>query len=125
MTRRGHCLCGETTFEYDGPENWTGICHCESCRRQTASPATAFMGVPNGKWRWTGQQPETYSSSEGRVRSFCGNCGAPVAYQSDEYPNEIHFYAALLDDAESFRAEKQFHVGERLQWFDPKAEPSV
>lgn len=119
MTRSGHCLCGEVSFEYDGPENWTGICYCESCRRQTASPATAFMGVPNGKWRWTGKAPKTYVSSVGRIRSFCGNCGSPVAYQTDEYPDEIHFYAALLTDAENFVANGQSFPEERLKWFRP------
>lgn len=46
---RGDCLCGHPAFEYEGEPNWQGWCHCESCRRQTASLATAYLGVDHGK----------------------------------------------------------------------------
>jgi len=54
MRKPGHCLCSAITYEYDGLENWMAPCHCESCRRATASPFTSFLGVPNGHWHWTG-----------------------------------------------------------------------
>jgi len=44
--RTGRCLCGKVNWRYAGPENWRGHCHCGSCRRNTASPFTTFMGVP-------------------------------------------------------------------------------
>lgn len=116
MTRRGHCLCGAVTFEYQGEENWRTHCHCESCRRQTASPFTTFMGVPNGAWRWTGAEPATYVSSPGVRRRFCPTCGAPVAYQADRFPDEIHFYASLLDEPADFAPQAHVHFSERLPW---------
>ena len=116
MNRSGHCLCGAVTFSYEGSENWRGYCHCDSCRRATASPVTTFMGVQNGKWRWTGKAPQTYVSSKGVIRSFCGTCGAQVSYQNEEMPDEIHFYAALLDDPENFLPEVHFHWEEHLPW---------
>lgn len=118
MTRSGHCLCGKTRFEYDGPENWRGYCHCESCRRQCGAPVTAFMGVAHGRWRWTGAAPQDYRSSAGVTRSFCKTCGAPVAYQTSDLPDEIHFYAALLSDPADFEPQKHFHWDEHLPWLD-------
>ena len=73
MTRTGHCLCGAVTFVYDGPENWRGFCHCDSCRRATASPVTAYMGVSHGNWRWTGETPREYASSPGVTRLWRDN----------------------------------------------------
>ncbi|MEM1383173.1 MAG: GFA family protein [Pseudomonadota bacterium] len=116
MTRRGHCLCGAVRFEYEGPENWRAHCHCESCRRQTASPFTTFMGVPHGAWRWTGTEPAAYASSPGVRRRFCANCGAPVAFEADRYPDEIHFYAALLEDHADFAPRGHLHWEERVAW---------
>lgn len=116
MTRTGHCLCGAVRFAYDGPENWRGFCHCDSCRRATASPVTAFMGVPNGHWRWTGVEPAVFASSPGVTRRFCAACGAQVSYESTDQPGEIHFYAALLDDPEDFAPDAHFHYDEHLPW---------
>ena len=114
--KRGHCLCGAITFEYSGPENWRAHCHCESCRRQTASPFTTFMGVPNGAWKWTGAAPAVYESSPGVRRSFCPTCGAPVAFEADRFPDEIHFYAALLDEPSYFAPQGHVHWEERMPW---------
>ena len=83
--RKGHCLCGAVSFEYEGPENWVGHCHCESCRRNTSSAFTTFMGVPNAAYRFTGIEPAVYQSSPGVRRLFCPKCGAPVAYDADKF----------------------------------------
>ncbi len=116
MTKTGHCLCGAVGFACDGPENWMAHCHCESCRRATASPFTSFFGVPNGMWRWTGEEPKTFSSSPGVVRSFCGKCGSQMAYQADRFPNEAHFYAATLDDQSGYVPTVHVHSDEMVGW---------
>ncbi len=115
-TRKGRCLCGAVTYEYDGPENWVGHCHCESCRRNCSAPFTTFVGVPNGTWRFTGIEPAAYESSPGVRRLFCPNCGAPVAYDAEKFPDEIHFYLAALEDSSGI--EPAFHVfaGEKVPW---------
>ena len=115
---RGHCLCGAVSYEYSGPENWRAYCHCESCRRNTASPVTAFLGVPRSAFRFTGKAPAVYRSSPGVRRLFCAACGTPMAYDSDRYPDEIHLYAATLENPENYRPQAHVHVAERLNWFD-------
>lgn len=116
--KKGHCLCEAISFEYSGDENWRGHCHCESCRRSTSSPFTTFLGVPREAFRFTGSEPSVYQSSPGVRRLFCGTCGTQIAYESDRYPDEIHFYAASLEQSATF--EPQFHTyyGERLPWID-------
>ena len=95
MTLSGHCLCGAVTWTAEGPELWACYCHCESCRRTCAAPVTAFFGVPRAGFRWTGTDPAAYASSPGVTRRFCGTCGTPMAYLTDEDPDGIHLYAAL------------------------------
>ncbi|WP_172721080.1 GFA family protein [Pseudooceanicola lipolyticus] len=119
MEKTGRCLCGAVSFAYEGAENWRVHCHCESCRRQTASAFTTFLGVSNGQWAWTGATPKVYRSSPGVRRSFCGTCGAPVAFEADRYPDEIHFYAALLDDHSDFAPQGHVHWDERVAWVTP------
>lgn len=116
--RTGHCLCGATTFEFSGTETWACFCHCADCRRQTASPVTAFLGVLLDRFEWTGAQPKIYASSTGVTRSFCGTCGTPMAYQADRYPGEIHLYAATLSNPETFSPKFHVQYGEHLPWLN-------
>lgn len=117
-TTRGRCLCGGVTFEYEGPELWRGYCHCESCRRNTASPVTAFLGVPADKARLEGETLAVFRSSPGVRRSFCNRCGTPMAYESENDPGEMHFYAACLESPADYAPQFHVHVGERLPWFE-------
>jgi hypothetical protein len=116
----GRCLCGAVRYEFTGPENWTAYCHCESCRRATASPVTAFLGVPLAAFRFTGKAPAVYHSSPGVRRSFCAGCGTPMAYEADRFPDEIHLYAATLEKPEAYRPQEHVYCAERLAWFDVK-----
>lgn len=117
-TRTGGCLCGRVRWAYEGPENWRAHCHCTSCRRNTASPFTTFMGVPYARFRFAGAVPETYVSSPGVRRRFCATCGTPVAYEADRYPEEIHLYAASLDDVADFQPQFHVHVAEAVPWVE-------
>jgi len=112
---KGHCLCGAVRFEYDSIK-WAGYCHCASCRRNCASPVTAFFGVKDGDWRWTGDEPATFSASDHATRWFCEKCGTPMAYASTRFADEIHFYAATLENPELFVPTQHFHHGEHLSW---------
>lgn len=112
---RGHCLCGACRFELEGPANWVGHCHCESCRRATASPFTTWIGQQNGRWRMTGEMG-AYQSRPGRRRGFCASCGTPMYYETEELPQERHFYAALLERPEDVEPLVQFHAEEHLGW---------
>jgi hypothetical protein len=116
--RRGRCLCGAVRYEYQGPENWVGHCHCESCRRNTSSPFTTFMGVPRTAFRFTGVEPAVYHSSPGVRRLHCPDCGAPVAYDADRHPDEIHFYLAALEDASGLTPQFHVFVAEKVPWID-------
>ncbi len=113
---RGHCLCGACRFELTGPHNFVGHCHCESCRRATASPVTTWVGQPNGFWAFTGSEPVQYQSSAGNMRGFCGTCGTPMFFRADRFPDEVHFYAALLENPDDVTPTAHFHAEERLQW---------
>ena len=112
----GRCLCGSVRYAFDGPPNWQAHCHCESCRRATAAPFASFFGVARDRMRWTGNAPATYASSPGVTRSFCATCGTPMAYLTDQRPDEIDLYAATLTDPAAYCATQHVHWNERLPW---------
>jgi hypothetical protein len=116
QSQRGRCLCGACGFELIGEFNWVGHCHCESCRRATASPFTTWIGQANGRWRFLGETPVSYASSPGVTRGFCGKCGSPIFFRADRFPDEVHFCAALLEQPERVAPSTHFHSKEMLPW---------
>lgn len=112
----GHCLCGRVRFAFDGAPNWQAHCHCESCRRNCSAPFTSYFSVDHGKWRWTGEHPETFGSSPGVTRHFCARCGTPMAYESTAFADEMHFFAASLDDPAPYQPTQHVHWKEHVPW---------
>ena len=116
--KKGHCLCKQVTWEYTGPETWACYCHCDDCRRNCASPVTAFIGVNLSDFKWTGDLPAVYPSSPGVKRHFCNRCGTPMAFEAEHYAGEIHLYAATLENPQDFKPEFHVHCAKKLVWLD-------
>ena len=114
----GRCLCRAIGYEVTAPPRVTVFCHCESCRRSTSSPVTTFLIVNKSDFAWTRGQPRIFASSPGVRRSFCGDCGSPLAYESDERANHFDLYAASLDDPTQVVPQAHVHVQEQLPWFE-------
>ncbi len=112
----GHCLCGAVRYRADAAPLWQAHCHCESCRRATASGFTSFFGIADGHWQWTGAEPKRYASSPGVERFFCPTCGSQMAYRADRFPGEIHFYAGTLDAPEAYAPTTHVLWEEHMPW---------
>ncbi len=112
----GRCLCGAVHYKFD-PDAllWTGYCHCDSCRRACSAPVTVYFGVRLSAWRWFGE-PASFASSTHATRSFCRDCGSPLAYRTKKLPDEIHGFAASLDDPAAFAPQAHFYHAEALPW---------
>ncbi len=115
-THPGGCLCGALRFEARGKPLWVAHCHCRSCRRNTGSAFATFVGYKREQFRVIEGALQSYASSPGVARSFCGTCGTPLTYGSERWPDEVHVYVSTLDRPEAFEPEAHVHVGERLPW---------
>lgn len=114
---KGRCLCGHLRFQCDGEPSWVVYCHCESCRRQTASPMTAFFNFPLARVHFEGER-HRYESSPGVTRSFCGRCGTPVAYETQKRPGEIDLYLCLLEDLSALAPQSHVFWSEHVPWLE-------
>jgi hypothetical protein len=114
----GRCLCGAIRYEFRGRPEWIVHCHCDSCRRQVSSPLATFVCVLKTHFRFTAGAPKTYTSSPGVSRSFCPECGSPIAYEAERLPDEIHLFHGTLDDPDAFAATAHVHAEEQVAWFE-------
>ena len=112
----GHCYCGAVRFEIEGSSLWVGHCHCESCRRATGSVMTTFAGFRPGQVVFTGAMPHRHTTDGGVTRSFCGQCGSPVAYEIAARDDEIHLHLGLFDDPEPLRPADHSFLEEKVSW---------
>ena len=112
----GRCLCGAVSWAFDGAPLWTAHCHCESCRRATGAGVATFLSIPRDRFRWGGATPRSYASSPGVTRRFCPTCGAPVSYEWEGAPDEVHVYAGHLDDPTRCAPERHDFREEAVPW---------
>jgi len=117
-SHKGRCLCGAIQFEFTGDPNWVAYCHCDSCRRNTASPTTVFIGVNRDRCHYRKGETTYYESSPGVRRHFCGTCGTPLSFDADRYPEELHLYLVNLENPEEFRPQGHVYTSEQLNWFE-------
>ncbi len=117
-SQHGRCHCGAVSFAASGPPDWVAHCHCQSCRRTTASPVTTFAGYKDAAVTWDGAAPQIFNSSAGVERGFCGQCGTPLFYRTERRPNDIDLYLSTFDDPATFQP--QFHVFavEQVAWLN-------
>ncbi len=119
----GHCYCGAVTFEVIGESDWIGHCHCESCRRASGSVMTSFAAFRPDQVVFTGESPRRYATADGVVRSFCGQCGSPIAYESTQDDNEMNLQLGLFDDLEALVPVDHSFLNEKPSWF--QADPQL
>ena len=50
------------------------------------------------------------------VRSFCGGCGTPIAYQHDDSPETIELTTATLDEPERCAPTREIWLEHKLPW---------
>lgn len=118
MTTRGHCLCKETAWEFDGEISWACYCHCDDCRRNCAAPVVAWLGVSASDFKWLGKAAKMINSSSGVNRYFCATCGSPMGFAADHYPGGMHLYAASLDDPTNFKPTFHVNYQSKLPWLE-------
>lgn len=73
----GSCFCGAVQFTVTGNAEAMGYCHCESCRRWSASPVNAFtlwkpetISIHHGA-----DNIGTYNKTPESARQWCKTCG--------------------------------------------------
>jgi hypothetical protein len=114
--RTGRCLCGDVRFEALGAPKWVAWCHCESCRRATGVPVTAYAGFPAEAVRFTGVPPALFASSPGVQRGFCPRCGTSLSFVGERWPGEIHLHLGCFDDASDLVPTVEAYAEERVPW---------
>ncbi len=115
-TFKGSCLCGAIQFQIEGEPKWIAHCHCSDCRRATGAAASTYVGAEKEHAVFLSGAPRVHRSSKGVRRSFCGDCGSPIAYEGERWPSEIHFFVGLFERAKDLVPQGHVYESEKLPW---------
>ena len=77
---------------------------------------TSFATYLLDKVVFTGAMPTRFSTDDGVVRSFCEQCGSPIAYESTEKENQIDLHLGLFDDLEQIKPRNHTFYAEKVSW---------
>jgi hypothetical protein len=117
MTERlykGKCFCGTVEVAAAGAPVVMGYCHCDSCRKWSASPVSAFAlwKAANVKINAGAESLGAYSKTANSVRKWCKLCGGHVM---TEHPplKLIDVYAGLLPELD-FKPREHVHYQEAV-----------
>ena len=114
----GKCLCGKIRFQALGPVIWMGYCHCQSCRRATGSAAVTHVGIKDTSLKILRGRIKIFNSSVSVKRGFCADCGSPISYQADHFPDYIQLYIGSFDEPNRLTPQAHVHVEEKISWFE-------
>lgn len=110
----GGCQCNAIRYSLGATPQFSGICHCESCRRSAGAESVGWLSEEIGGFRVERGELAIYESSPGVRRGFCPKCGTTLTYQNRD--DSIDVTLASLDDPELFPPKVEVWLGERLTW---------
>ena len=115
VSHTGGCRCGTVRFEASVEPHHISYCHCADCRRATGAPVAAFVGFRADAVSFSGEEPQVFGNGPAS-RSFCGNCGSPIAYVDERLKNQIWFMLGAMDEPSNYRPTQHAYVREQLRY---------
>ena len=115
QTHSGGCMCGAVRFRAEGEPLRVGLCHCETCRRNTGAPFGAFAVFRRDRVTIELGDSAYFQSSPTGRRHFCPDCGSPVFglwLDSDD----IDIYLGSLDAPERLAPSYELWTVRRQPW---------
>nr|WP_280940005.1 GFA family protein [Methylobacterium sp. ZNC0032] len=79
--RSGGCNCGAVRYQAAGNPTRAGLCHCQTCRRETGSAFMAFAVWPSDAVRVSGSMDREATSSDVPFLLAAGPGWRPQSYR--------------------------------------------
>ena len=113
---RGHCFCGEVTFQVQGPPSYSCFCHCESCQRAAGGVYVAWATFDRRDFAITSGTMAVHHSSPGVTRGLCTTCGTSLTYENSARNGEIDVTLTSFDDPSPFSPQAHIWVEDKQPW---------
>lgn len=113
---RGSCLCGEVSYEIDGPLEHAHHCHCSYCRKFHGTAYASGALAVGRRWLRGERSVARYESTPGFYRWFCPRCGSPLPGDPTEGFSFIPF--GTLDADPGVRPAFHIFAASKAPWWE-------
>ncbi len=115
----GRCLCGAVSYQCGPPVIPPCFCHCASCRRAAGAHLVAWATVERATFQIVSGPVRSNASSPAVLRQFCGQCGTPITYFNEQWPDTIDITIATLDAPDSMQPTEHIWMEDAVSWDRP------
>jgi len=115
---RGHCRCESVVISVQSEPEASVYCHCDDCCRSTGAPVIASIGMPREKIIWEANNTLGKYVDGTCTRTFCNQCGTPVAQEHESAPELVFFYTAFMDEPDKFPPTYHSFEGQQVNWLE-------
>jgi hypothetical protein len=114
---RGHCACGNVTYEVADEFVVAYNCHCSRCRALTGSAFLPWGEIEPAKLRVTNGEDSLLVEGdvEGHHATRCGTCFSLVYWTGHE--GKIRMPYGSLVDEPSLKPMAHMFVGSKASWY--------
>jgi hypothetical protein len=109
------------TYACDADPEFTAVCHCANCQRQTGAGSSIVVGVPDVALEVHGETLRTFATvgedhGTNTNRSFCSACGSPILARIDAIPGVAFIKAGTLNDTSWLNPTMEFWCRSAQSW---------
>lgn len=116
----GGCLCGAVRYQANPRQDTAYYCHCRDCQIGSASAFTVAIFSEQQDFQLTSGSLSTYStiSDSGRTlaRQFCPQCGTPMFWTGEGFPEVVLISLSSLDDPEAYQPVHEGWTDRAVSW---------
>jgi hypothetical protein len=111
------CLCGNVTWDLDGPLEFMSHCHCSRCRKTHGSAFGTYVAGPADGFKLRGgEHVRRFESSPGFFRNFCTRCGSVVP--GEPWQGLLFTPAGNFNDDPGVRPLGHIFIASKAPWFE-------
>lgn len=117
---QGRCLCGGVRYEARFRPDAVYYCHCSQCRRATGSSFATNVAIARRELKITAGEDliRSYTSTPGKHRNFCSNCGSPLYSEYLDDPDTLYLRVGTLDDDGELSACAHIWAESKASWYE-------
>ncbi|MEM7761594.1 MAG: GFA family protein [Cyanobacteria bacterium P01_A01_bin.40] len=112
----GGCLCSAIRYRVIGTPLSSIICHCNTCRKASSALSVGWLMFDRNNFELLSGNPQSFESSSGVIRKFCGKCGSGLTYQNNQSSSTIDVTTASLDNPSLFPPIREIWLEHKLPW---------